>query len=586
MSLSSIKTPNKSLVPVVKGVSDPNKGLIFRTYHVRPEQLVNQLQSAKSAHAHVNTISVPNHSKLSNAIKGQDITHLRHMFSKNSKVWESIHNRQRQGVEKPGHSRQKMLQSVYASVLSQDPVFSKEIKTHSIRSTKVKRTRIEHIEKKNKPLKRNSRKGKIRVKEQYDFMRTNSPLREDDMFVLLPPTPVFARAQQLVPTQQPTPQPVVEQHVSDTGSMLIKRTIEEDVDESRVFAKQLSAFVNLLNPSVQKIEYLYAQLAGDAVSINAIAKNLILRPGVYATNAQLWSSVLSSNLVQHWRVDDNDMEDDTEFYSALMLRQIDNARFNEIFSPYMNDSVQYVLRNKNDVPGMLQSTVLSDVQKQLLVASLTDEQTIENKPHILQYVRTMFEQHDVENAVAMFASYSNHLPAATTYKLFKQTLPVLLTTAYFVENMYKGVDADALGVIMLQMIGSRKLNTHYVPYSEISTLRNVPAFVPVLAVKLFKEYMRHNSKFFNEVLNFTNGQQYTVALPKPDTDSTKDGQLFIRVAPFTVMDVLSETNPPSIQKHACMGVVEDTAVISIHGNKCIVFNAIDTVTFTQNNGAE
>ena len=148
-------TPKTHLVPVIKGVSDPAKGMIFRTYHVRPEQLAEALQKATTTPDKIHISHIKYFDKLSKALGTDDITHLRGLFSNESTVWSMLVTRHVEtGVHKE-RSKQKLLQTVYAHVLSQHSVFEPVIKKHTQNASIKKKTLIVHKEKPQKTKKTN-----------------------------------------------------------------------------------------------------------------------------------------------------------------------------------------------------------------------------------------------------------------------------------------------------------------------------------------------------------------------------------------------------------------------------------------------
>lgn len=524
--MNSRKTPKTHLVPVIKGVSDPAKGLIFRTYHVRPEQLAASLKNATNKVDKTQVPHITNYDKLAKAVKSNDVTHLRNMFSKDSTVWSSIVKRSN-SVPSNVAAKQKLMQSVYAFTLSQDNIFTDVMKANARASSIVEKTTVKHVEK----AASKSMSISSKVSEQVYFTPKTNEAQEILMPVTLPPS----KSNSNLVVDKKNVNPI------DYGKVLTKNKNTEVVDVGSEVSLELSPYINFINPSSNKATNIHSVLNGKTTDGNSVAKNLILRPSVYKENSQYWSEVLASDIVQH-NTTDVKMNSYSEIYSYLMLREIDPKRFHQVFESYPNKKIAHIFYKKEDINALLDSDEIDDVDKSLYVAAIDDDKTTKGKFSILSRVKDLFISNDINGALSLFASYSNHLDSKTTFKLLNSTLPDVLSIEYIIKDVFNNYKKSPFSYLLLQVLCARIKKLHYVPYNDIHLFNGTP-FTPVLIVKIFNDFINNKKEELVSFIrkNKPSQNEFLVGINAPNT-TTPDKQLFIRMNPATLFDIAVDGN--------------------------------------------
>jgi len=526
--MNSRKTPKTHLVPVIKGVSDPAKGLIFRTYHVRPEQLQKSLQQATTKPEKTHISKIPNYDKLSKSISSNDITHLRGMFGNNSKVWNKLVTRDSKASANSSRSKQKLMQSIYAYTLSQDAMFTTSMKTHAKGALDSQSVKIEHNENPQKHTSNTAKRSTVHESVSY------KPTLQDDSEILMPTVlPAIQNKYSLTVAKNTTPE-------QDFGKVLTKQKVYTQEPSHVAVSSEISAFVNLLNTPINKASMIHSTLKGKATIDDGVSKNLILRPHIYKNNSEYWTDELSNELSKYMQGTNPNMTSESAIYHSLILRSMDKRRFYEIYESYSDKKIQYVLSNQN-VDAMLYDTVLTNTEKSLVVASLESKTKLENKNDILGAVKDMYTEDSNVDALSLFASYADTLSSDVTFRVLNSLFPGMLTLKNILETVNtKGVAAP-FEYTLLQMLMSKVAGTHYVPYDSLHMFSKSP-FLPSLILKIFTVMLQNKS---SDIIAYIKerrqlpAQEFTVGVNAPDT-KTEDKQLFVRMLPVMLLDIVQE----------------------------------------------
>jgi len=550
-------TPKTHLVPVIKGVSDPAKGLIFRTYHVRPEQLQASLKDAMSQPDKIHVPTIKNYTKLSKAINTKDITHLRTMFSKDSTVWESLvkRNKHEENKVQPQKEKQKLMQSTYAYVLSQDSVFTQAIKEHSRKAALSTSVKIQHSE--HAPSK------KSRVSEQVTLKPNEEYIEYQEL--LSPVTLPFTKKKDVLKVEN-------NKNEIDTGTVLTKTKIVEQTSDYENLSKELSAYLNFLNPSSNKLVDIHSLLLGKSNEGNSVAKNLTLRPNIYGQNKQYWSDTLSANLTTYLRAnEENDMLPSSVFYSSLILKDVDKKRYYDILSSHSDDDMLQVLE-QNKPEQLITGNYLQNKSKVLYVAALNTEDTTKNKDNIISEVKELHFKNKEDESLSLLSAYSNHLETSTTFKLLNSVLPNNLSIQKIVNDVLTTDTGNAFSYLLLQLISSKIAKLHYVPYDDINIFKEHP-FVPTLILKVFREFFNYKFNDFSNFVKSHSNESVDVGIPYIQADIS-DRQLFYRLKPMMRFEI-ADTN----KEYMLTGTVKKNAILAVNDKHVLVHNAINNVTF-------
>ena len=554
-------TPKTHLVPVIKGVTDPAKGLIFRTYHVRPEQLAEVLKEATTVVDKVHVPKIHLYSKLSKAIDSNDITHLRSLFSNDSHVWSLLVDRHLKASSHSKHHKQKLMQSIYAHILSQDPVFESVIKEYSTTAPIKKKVIIEHKE--------SEQKKETRVSEKMsDSVLLGNEHDELLMPVIMPE--LYKNSRSLATQKNIIP--------LDYGKVLTKTKKYVDVQEHSKTGNEVSSFINFVNPSPAKTLALHKTLTGKGDDSSGVAKNLILQPHIYKHNSDYWSDALSKNIVGHYTNSESSMSSEALLYSNLMLRNIDKKRFFAIHSSMSDKKVAHAVSNKNNINAVLSGNTFSTPEKSLFIASLSPEDVKKYKYDILDMALHMHSNNDVNGALSIIAAYALHLNSNETYRLVNTTAPYLFSPARIMYSALENGTKDPFSYLVAQLIASRSAKMHYVPYNETHIFENAP-FIPVLGMRVAKEITDNKVE---ELRNFYTQHNYMrtsdvqVGIKSPDT-LPSDNQLFIRMNPVMVLDKIEDNVIPT--GYAASGFLKAKNIILQRNNKVLAYNPIGSIIF-------
>lgn len=556
-------TPKTNLVPVVKGVSDPVKGLIFRTYHVRPEQLQKSLQLATTVSDKIHISKITNYTKLEKTIHTKDITYLRNMFPKNSDIWPLIvirNTSETQQAISTSIAKQKLLQSVYAYILTQNAMFPIVMKENALASIKSIQTSIKHTEHiiKKPQLKHVTEQVSLKPHIYEEFDELLKP-------VVLPIT--------LKSNVTPIPNHNISQHNVDYGIRLVKNKVTNHIMEHIDTSKELSAFINFINPSPIKVFNIFNALKGKSGDNDSIIKNLILKPQVYKYNTTHWSDTLSTFLADYWKKRAVDMDDVSVLYNSLILRNIDQKKFKSLHASYNDSRIHSILTAMN-IDDVLNSNSLSIKEQSLFIASLDDKTINNNKQSILNRFQELYYNDEIEDALLIFSAYANHLSNDVAYRLLNTFMPTVLSINNILNNVLDENIMDGFSYLLLQVLSSITSKTHYVPYSDISIFKETP-FIPVLLLKVLPGFLHNKIKNFQNILNTTsNSSQKEIEINLPIKNiNTKDRQLFIRMLPIMVLnkDVIST---PTIK-----GKVPSKNILIQNDKKVLVYNPMECIQF-------
>jgi len=564
--MHSKTTPKTHLVPVIKGVSDPAKGLIFRTYHVRPEQLEEALKKATTVPDKIHIPFIKLYSKLSKSIQHNDITHLRDLFSKDSIVWKLLVDRHIKTEPHHNKSKQKLMQSVYAHILSQDSVFEPVIKKHSAISSIRKQTVIQHKEseqKKNKEIKNTS----IAVTEKVSL----KPIQEEDELLKPVVLPMIHNKKALIAADADIEPP-------DYGKILTKSKTTVDIFEHTKVGNEMSSFLNFVNPSPSKIVNLHKALTGKAEDRADLAKNLILQPNIYKHDPEYWSDALSHDLIQYYSGVNTNIHRNSVLYSNLMLRNIDKKRFFALHSSVSDPTIAHILSNSNNIENVINGTVLSPKEKLLYIVSLNNNDITNNKHHIIEMAHNAYLKNNTNWSTSLIAAYTNHLNSDSSYRLVNTIAPYFFSPERIMYSTLEQGTNDPFSYLVTQLIASRSLKSHYVPYNEMHMFKD-DAFTSVLAMKVAKEI---TDRHVDLLQNFYASHKYMrtndvrVGIVAPNT-VTADQQLFIRMHPAMVLDILPDNT--TSEKYAVAGILKSNNIILQRNNKVLAYNPINSITF-------
>lgn len=565
------------LVPVVKGAVDLNKGLILRTYHVKPEKLQELLKQYTKLDPVI--AKLPHEKGIRRLLASKDLSPLREAFSYNSDNWHHVVKRYDNAADILTHNTQKQLlfQNMYGFVTTNNPVLLPTIKNHFKKSHKGKFVVIEHDEQHVRDIENKKIEQKVSaIREQVQRMVRSDKVVEG--VLQIQPVKAFSQNNILKPNNSG----VIKKEDIDTGTLITRTIREESRFTSITLGRDISKFVNYLNPNPTRVATLVQQCSQmNDTKTPECSNNFSFPLSTYTARPKFWKDRLLYDYLESVRTDSEYNDTASALLHALVLRKLDKKKTEDVFLTYMTDDLYFVLRNQKNVHSILESDELDIYQKQSVLASMDAEQ-IRGSVHVIEnYMQRMHRENNTDAALSILGSGYITAEAHNVYMAALRmdqsffNIKTIVQQTFDVQNKIQRPD---FRYFLLQILGATLAKTHYIPYRRISDIRG-GVFSPTLVKHLFKYYkFREHQGFLRHLKENKPSYEktYIVGIKQLDTPTPVDGQVFIRLEPFRVFDIVE---PGDEGKYLVSGVVSKEHVVSIQGTQALIFNPIKTVKF-------
>lgn len=564
---------NMYLVPTLKGALDPKKGIIFRTYYIRPEKLRQMMKQAQQLPTKNYILHIPNYTELENAIKTGTIAGLYQTIRQQpggEAVWNNIVSRNSVFSKHANvqHHQQKFLQNIYAYVLTGDVLSASQIAKNASKAIVSQELSVQQKVKVNTApakLKRKERRQPIR--ERYRLKRIERRILEQTLLDIFKTAP-----QQIKPKEETLTEKDWGMTVSYI-TKLYKKPIPQDM------GTKLSAFLNYLNINPVKAKAIVSQLI-SSTSLNDkyhLSGNLILKNYIYFTDPEFWTQVLIKNITSIFENPEFYSSDNLLYYN-LMLNRLNKKQSLTLLRTYPNKAMKVIAGES--IENVLKTENLTQTEKAYFIASLPTSEAERNLDLIISYIDSI-EDEDIQNmtlsALLVNVNNTKAWKAITAFDSDVQNI-----NSYFDDLHSRKVNWR---VLILQIIFSKLLKFHFVPYEEIVKEAKDP-FTFALSTKLVRPFyqnlessLQQNLKIRRSQVEHTLDEQVEVYFPF-EMVASPDNQNFIHFRPLETFNLGSTEN-----KNALKGWVNRKHIVSISDEvkTVIIYDPITNVKFPNEN---
>lgn len=554
---------NTHLVPLVKGASSINKGLVLRTYYVTPEKLRKYIQENKERFKHAQ-IKLPYENHINKFINKRNPAELSELFADKHEEWKSVLDRYHRydRLNKYKHRKQRLFQNIYAYAITEHDTMLSSVCNMFKKAHANEKFVIQQSEKQVK----GKQKSTSSVKEKAEQRAIN-------VHELMPPSPVFDMKKNLRPSDNNA--------IIDYGTKVQHKVQSIQDFESIELARALSKFINYINPHPRKIAAIMAECSiFNRTSTPECSENFMFPFSVYESSKDFWVDLLTQDHITTV-TDNNDYNDDaSSLYHSLCLYRLDNAKAKKLFKSYMYPKLEYVLANIPKLHELLYSTKISIHDKEAVLAALPTQVIRKNKHLIDMAIASEYKRDNVKSAMTLFhSSRSSEIDSVTIYNDLNKLDKDMFNIKYGLEEIiavHKGSENPGINYFLLQLLGAVLLKHHYIPYNTIDDIYG-GVFAPRTVVRIYKTYEKQQVQNLRSLIN-SNKQtgSIKIALPTLNIDTPADGQAFIKLDPFSVFEVYDATKK---DKYLAVGTVDAKDVVYNAEGNVVVFNAIKKVKF-------
>lgn len=539
------------LIPIKKSVVDLTKGVILRTYYMRPDKLKRLINDITTEPIKKYTTSITSRDDVERILTSGhgDASAFSGMFPNSKSVeFSSIISRTKvkDAVYETNPSEYNIIrccQLLTSYVLSLEDMYLIGFK-HAVKDAM-----------KNYSLKVTEITTPILPKEKKEKQRKLKT--EEDQLEFTYPKHFISLEKQLNINKIP------EEYRDRVGVTLQTniRTKLTKFDDSKKCGIQLSRFLNFIHPTANKVSNILAKLVDKNYRNNDyLIHNLILLPEMYEEKE--FTSALSASLIydiaQLKAMDALDVIDTNfDFYKYLLLNKIDKTKFNEIYKTYPNNKYDIVypyLGADKNIIELLASDKLSVEEKASFILMMGSKNLKNNFKDIRKFIT-------VENEVEDLYLVSSIMDAL----ICRQDLNIELCNAlistveksrgfriFSFENMLdEAINSKIYGIeptynyLFLQTIFAKYLKIFYIPYDIAHKTCGLPysTFIPnklftLIYPKIIKEFGVYIK---NNTVTGVSGYKELYMPTITNTDlKDLDNQIFIRVDP---VEILSDVKP-------------------------------------------
>jgi|GEM_PF-4592495 len=554
------------LVPVLKGAVDPRKGVIFRTYYIRPEKLQQMIKKAQEIPAKSYLLRIPNYDKVEQTVNTKDITNLRKLFPKDSNIWQNIHKRSQtfDAITSHKEKRSRLNQATYAYVLTQDKVYQKTIRDNFKNSKTKTDFQLITKTKKQKGLKRKKRNTK--VKEQ-----AVEPLT----FPLIPKLPFkiigYEKTKELIENNIIPEEP---HENKELGNIVTYKLKVSNIKDPVNFGNEFSKFLNYVNPHPNKIVGIISQFISSKSLKDAsfVTHNLSLLPKNYFANKEFWIALLGKLLVDVSLSDDlSNFQRNVTLYHALILKRMDGKRYTEIIdslNTVIGKQISSIERNNKSLETILFDVNLDASDKASVLAALHKENALRYKDMVISVASSI----DYNDGLILLSGLAIHLLPADIMASLTTFDSKLLKIGHGINEIYNiqlENSKPTLQYFLLQLLIAKVEKLHYVPYQTIQYIQP-SVFTPIIIIKILRNYINLKgdelAKFIvtakNNISDKINSNKIDVFLPLPKKE-VLDGQLYRKARPLEAvyMEPRENTIKLTVKKQNIISMREDRAII-------------------------
>ena len=324
------------LVPLVKGAFDPRRGIILRTYYVRPDKLAEMIERARAVPIKSYIHEIPNYRELAKAFTINDVSGLRNLFPKESSSWALVKTRTQD--TSPHRQRGRLAQSVYAMTLRPDVLVVQA-----------------------------ARKFLKDAAKSYELVTIDNqkPVKDGD----------GARVKYVTVLQK-----------------------KDDPVQAALELSRLLCLINMRPRKL--LDIILALVTKGTFKDKAnIIPNLILPIHVYKDTPNIWTDVLTTWFT-YWATDENYvLGKDALLQILVVLRRLNRKRFENLLDTYeIPSSIQHALSLIDlGFEAIINSQRLTEMQKAIILNLSTKQKDI---PLLYAYVGNNQVSLDVKAAVA------------------------------------------------------------------------------------------------------------------------------------------------------------------------------------------
>jgi len=537
---------NLHLIPILKGAVDPSKGIIFRTYYIRPEKLRDMIKNVKTIPSTSYLIHIPNYKDLEMFIKTGNLTYMHNVITKEPNghtVWDNVvkRNKNFESISNLYYHQKRTLQNIYGFTLTQDKLHTSTLSKDLGKTVKNHKFVVGEDVKVNKPKIKKAKRKKVKeqVREVTSFEDLQFLHFKDDSEI-------------------------------DYGKQITYRYKLYNESDARQFGLKLSAFLNMLQINPIKAKAILSSMI-TSTSLNdkyRLAGNIILRDSIYMSEPGFWSEFLL-NILNN--ITENPMYYNPEniIYFLSILLRIDKKRALLYQRTFKNKEFEFILLHKPE--EIICGNGLNWKEICLYLAALPNKELLKLQPLLMDRLLNI---EDVAYRNFMLGSIVSSFPAKTAYNIVKNL------HALNIESLIKSYmdNEDILSKVLLNLHIAKLSNTHYIPYDVVDRITD-PFYLGV-AIKIFPYIYQNNKERLKSIISASETVMKTinnkdfVEVGFDIPANPIDKQVFINL-PLVESFPLYKNEPYKLK-------ISKKHIIHFNGDKVLVYMPIDSIMAVEN----
>lgn len=573
------------LIPIKKSVVDLSKGVILRTYYMRPDKLKRLINDLKTEPIKQYTNKIDKRNDVERIVtSGHGDTSAFSSFFPIEKAPEFTSIIQRSQIKDKvyetnpsGYNVVRCCQLLTSYVISIQDMYLIGFKNTVKDAMKNYEFVVNEQNKEIKPIIKDKKPKKGGDNIEFEYPTKYSNLEDDIHRSKIPDT-----------------------YTKSTG-IPIQTTIRTKLvkyNNSKKTGLELSRFLNFLHPTPNKVTNILTKLVDKNYRNNEyLIHNLILLPEMYENKtfiSALMSSIIYDSFLLKSDIKNTDIDTNFDLYRYLLLNKIDSQKFTEIYKTYPNQTVDYTLQymtGSKHIVELLNENVLTTEEKSTVILTLSNDILFKNLKDIRNFIAKENELEDVyliscilDSLICrkdvndeMCNTIISEVEKSRNIQIF--TLQNMLDES--VNNKIYGIE-PTYNYLFVQSLIAKSLGNFYIPYDIAYKIGGLP-YSTFVVNKIFNSiYIKFKKELDNFVYNNKVGgieKQKELYMPLLTNEDLKDldNQTFIRVDP---LEVLYES-PPKDTKYITITVPTDNIYKfqAFDGiNYYIVFDLIKHIT--------
>ena len=549
------------LIPIKKSVVDLTKGVILRTYYMRPDKLKRLINDLKTE---------PIKQYTGKILKKDDVERIVTTGKGDASAFSNFFPDGKKEEFNSIIQRSHIKDSIYDT----NPSCYNVVRCCQLLTAYVISVQDMYLVGFKNTVKDAMKNYELKVTENETVIKTKKPKEKkkknpEDQIEFIYPTKFIELEEQIDRNQIPENFP---KNIGDTIQTNLKTKLIKYTDSKKT-GIQLSRFINFIHPTPNKMSTILSKLVDKNYRNNEyLIHNLILLPELYEKKqfiSELIASIIyDSSLLKSTKSEDVDFNFD--LYKYILLNQIDTGKFNEIHKTYSNEKLEYTLPYLNgdkNIIDLLSESVLNTEEKSTVVLSLNTKLITKNLKKIRDFIAKENADEDIYLISCLLDSLlcrrdMNNEVCNTLISEVEKSRNIKIFT---LDNMlYEAVNTKIYDIeptynyLFLQSMIAKYLGNFYIPYDIAYKIGGLP-YSTFVVTKIFNNIYPNFKKELDIYIanNKIHGveKQKELFMPVLTNEDLKDldNQTFIRVDP---LEVLYET-PPKDTKYISIKLPTD-----------------------------